>query len=526
MDNQIAESISKNFNTSSRILIDIDFNKIQYNITILYISNYVTAVVMKTNDTTNIMHIKKVCDDGAFGIMFMIDEHVKQNDILLIREIAQILNLEYISNENRADLEPLYNEDLFHMMKSRIWINTKNSNNITLKNILNMNTYNISEGIAIDQIKKSYEYSINLMWIWDKNKYDNTCAILPINTEWYVHNKSIVLDQNEINNNIKKGNNTFTINDLKFDIDNMQLYKKNNDIYSLVGKLYKTHFYDNIKNWSMLHPNGKIVVWYDSKYINFNILIKTRALFYEFNKQNIKYGRIHVKNIRSLSSFKEIDVKYPYLFSEYDFLGKKDFLYPIYLRIDLAKHIIAYHCIKHEFNYFIYADLDMVPQNYNFIFKNKKQLDIYGMIKAVHNINVENSFIVFGSNIKTIKDQVANIIYNIGIMSVIKYIEQERSLADRCTGGWSYMSNGRVEHIPDKYHPNERINNCIYLLQETVYAKFKQVVRAIYDNFVSNHGSNKIKEINTMPLDILYSIYNRTISYYLNDDMLRPSRFT
>ena len=529
MYNQITRSISEKFNASFSSIdtfINIEFNQIKYNLTITHVNNNVTALTIKSQNTTNIMHIKKVCDDGAFGIMSMIDENIKQNDIMLIKEIAHIFDLEYIINENRKDMMPLYGEDLPHIMSSRIWINIKNAKNILLNNILNQKSYDLTEGISKELIKQSYDYSINLMWIWDKNKYDNMCTIFPLDTEWYVHNKSIVLNQNEINDNIKKGNKIFIINDLQFNIDEMKLYRMYEGKYVLIGTLYKTNFYDNIIGWSKNHPNGKIIVWYDSKYININILIKARTLFYEFNKQNPQYGRIYVKNIRSVQSFKDIDTTYPYLFSEYEFEGKNDFLYPIYLRVDLARHIIAYHCIKYELNYFIHADLDMTPQNYDFVFKNKKQLDIYGMIKAIHNRNVENSFFVLGSSIKIIRNQIAKIIYDFGIIAVIQYIEDQRSKKDNCAGGWSYMSNGRVEHIPNKYHPDEHINNCMYRLQEVAYSNFKNMVRAIKDNFYTNYQSWQIKEINDTSNDIITAVDNdEYISINLTDDILRPSRF-
>jgi len=131
----------------------------------------------------------------------------------------------------------------------------------------------------------------------------------------------------------------------------------------------KEEFLKPIFLWSKVSKGGVINVWYDGKMISKEAVDNTKFLVDDYlinNQQNSPIVLLDIRNI-------------PRVNENFDVFGEK---VPVYFRCDLLRFVIAEYLIeKGQFDYFIYADLDMEPE-YLLDDQTKERLEKSGIIFA------------------------------------------------------------------------------------------------------------------------------------------------
>jgi hypothetical protein len=148
--------------------------------------------------------------------------------------------------------------------------------------------------------------------------------------------------------------------------------------------------------WAEKNPEAKIIIWYDSEFINSpETAVKNSS---KLIKDKTKNEQIVFKNIRELDLVK----KHESVFSNE---------LPVYFRADLLREIIIFEVLNNnKTNCFVYTDIDIKPMTKKQLFDDETvyHLKKYGFILArTAKGNVENGFQMIVKNdiaIKAIKD--------------------------------------------------------------------------------------------------------------------------
>lgn len=161
--------------------------------------------------------------------------------------------------------------------------------------------------------------------------------------------------------------------------------------------------------WSEAFAESKLNVWYDGQLVSPAAVEATNRAI-----DGILSERHRCSRLIFLRDIREIPVVrcHEDVFSEY---------MDVYFRVDLLRPIIALYLLNdtNETDYFVYADLDMVPQNPRLLFNEDTLRELHGagMLLAKHPrseaeesvaqcgfLNYENSFQIISKNNRTLMD--------------------------------------------------------------------------------------------------------------------------
>jgi hypothetical protein len=486
-----------NYNNISNDILVIElqnykliYNKINNNKSVLDINS-------KKNENYLTLELNEISSNDINGNVVYIINNKNKLDILnlLLQDINNILELNYITfNINLLDIDDIYKLiDIYELNNIYFWLNNKSKDYEIYKNILLDFNYNL--GICSSQIEKIiFEYTINLMWIYKEKK--ETELVLPNKTIWEIEGRQFFDDdilRELIIKNYNDGILEFKyINTYKDEYNvNLNDFTITQDKYKY--KIYKINYIDYITKWAILNPESQINLWYDSSFVTPSAIINTLKLFYIFNSKNPDAARIHLMDISTLDIFNSINSKYPYIFKdiyikeniqkdpEGKILSKKfsindkegiNLITPLYFRVDLLRCMIAYDLIKqNKCEYFIYSDLDLLPQSKDFILSSniRNSLNTFGIVLGKQDSRYENSFQIFGTDNWSLKDKLIDNIYSELIIKSCELVKEY--LIGECA---EQFSTRREKIFQQQFYPDYAVNNCMNFLQEKVYINYKK----------------------------------------------------
>ena len=493
---------------------------------------YKSLLTIKSNNEVVLkMEIYEICNNKTFGILLNVI-----NQDLFIHLFVYILNkLEYIIDKTKTIKTSDKLDTILIENESIIFL--KNADDFKTISTFDFDT-GCTNFIKSRHITDDKKYSINLLWI-SRLKSMNNCILFKDKIVYSMLGVPYTKENEygeQIDKHLNMGILEFDYDDIHFNLNNYTYTKKDS---SQPNKIYVDNFLQNLKNWSLLNPGAIVNLWYDSKLIEINTLIETILLFDHFNNENQNVMGIHIRDIGKLNILKrmtnevaistykehplylqfsdnfedeemvrnmlekvisEIPDEYKNFLNPFDKfkMGKyykkateeekkiiedtPELYLPIYFRVDIAKLLILFDELEVN-DYCFITDIDIMPHNKEFIFKDRP-IDFIGLISASLHGDPENGLSLIGSKYNSIRKYIMQEIYDIVIKPVIIQIP-------------SYINNknntpiGKQSDI--KYIDITKLNYSINNMNQIVYVPYRYYF--LYNTYAKKLFSNYDKII-------------------------------